>query len=116
MFHPILFIFFESDFLRRELALEGQIFGLQIPHAGFDLFQIFRRERRLALKIVIESAVGWRTDAKLRLGKQLENSCRAKVSGRMPVDLQSLRVFVGQNLNCGVSLNRAVQVDGYHRA
>ncbi len=71
--HPVAGVFFQAVGFFGQLALEGKVLGLQIPHAGFDLFEILRREGRLALEVIIESPVGWGADAEFGLREQFKH-------------------------------------------
>ena len=102
--------FVKADVFGRHLALEGQVLGLQFLHARFDFFEILGRERRLALKVVVEAGVGGRTDAELGFGKQFQHRGRQQMRGRVPVDLERLRILRRQNLELGVFLERTRQV------
>ena len=92
--HPVVLgVFLEAVWLCGQLALVGQILGLQLPHVRFDLFEILGREGRLALEIVVEAGVGRRADAELGFGKQLQHRGGQQVRGGMPVDLERLGIL-----------------------
>jgi hypothetical protein len=109
-FHPVVSVFFEAFGFHRELALVRQAFRLQLPHASLNLLEVFGSERRLALKIVVETRVGGRTNAELGFRKQLEHGGGQQVRGRVAVDLQRLGILRSQNLNLGVAFERASQI------
>ncbi len=91
-------------------SIEGQIFGLELPHLGLDFFQIFRSEGGRTLEIVIEPVLDGRTNAQLGFREQLEHGGCQQVRGRVPVDFQGGRIFGGQNLHAGVLFNRALEI------
>ncbi len=76
-----------SSLLRVD-ALVGEIARLNLPHFLFDFFQIFGRERRGAVEIVIEAGVDGRPDAELGFGIELEHGRGQQVRGGMAIDLQ----------------------------
>src|SRR2546426_894389 len=71
-FHPRIGILAQAVILRSHHALVGQVARLDLPHALLDLFQIFRSKRRWPVEIVVKPRINGRTDAELRLRKQLE--------------------------------------------
>ena len=80
------------------------------PHLLFDLFQVVGRERRGAVEVVEEPGVSRRAVAELGFRKQLKHGRRQQMGGRMPVDLQRVGIFLGQNPEPGVVLQRLGQI------
>ena len=106
-FHPGIGVLAQPLVLVRIDALVRQVPPLDFPHLLLDLFQIFRRERRGAVEIVIKAVLDGRPDAELRLGKQFEHGRSQQVRGRMAVHLQRFRVLGGQDLQRRVLLHGA---------
>ena len=96
---------------RQKFARVRNVLLHQFLHLLFDLLQIFGRKRRRAIEVVEKSVLGRRPVAQLGLGKQFQHRRRQQMRRRMPVDLQRLRIFLGQNAKIGVFLQRLGQVD-----
>ena len=112
-FHEIAF-FFElrhSQIAGQELARIRNILLYQFLHFLFDLFQILRTEGRGTVEVIKETAVRRRTMAKLGLGKKFQHSSSQQMSGRMPVDFQSLGIAVGEYAEARIFFQRAGQID-----
>src|SRR5579875_641483 len=72
--HPIVPILLKAFTFSSQFALKRKIFCLQFTHARLDFLQIFGREFRLPLKIVIKSCFGRRANTELRFRVKLEHS------------------------------------------
>ena len=96
---------------RQKFARVRQVLLHQLLHFLFDFFQVLGRERSLAIEVVKESALGRRTVAELGLGKKLEHRRRQQMRRRMPINSQRLRIFVGEDAQLGVFLQRTGEID-----
>src|SRR5712692_1295332 len=74
--------------------------------ARLDLFQVFRCERPLVRKIVIEAFFDRRPDGELRGGKEVLDRLRHDVGAAVTVDFLALRHLEGHRTNFGVGLQR----------
>ena len=92
-------------------ALVGQVARLDLPHLLLDLFEIFGREGRGAVEIVIEAGVGGRADAELGFGKQLEHGGGQQVRGGVAVDLSASGFFAVRI--CSVASSSSGRVRSY---
>ena len=90
---------------RPDFAARRQIGLHDLAHLGFDLGQVFRREGRIAGKVVIESVVDGRADGHLGTGiKRLHR--HGEDMRRVVADqLQRLVVFLGDDAHLGVVLD-----------
>ena len=81
-------------------------------HALLDRRQVFRRERALVGKIVIEAVFDDRADGHLRIGKQLLHRMGQQVRGRMADDLHAIGILVGDDGQRGILRD---QMRGIHQ-
>ena len=109
-FHPRVGIFLEAFVFARIDALVGEVARLKLPHFLFDLLEVFRRERRGAVEVVVETVVDGRPDAQLGFGIELEYGRGQKMGGRMAVDTERLGILGGEDLKADVLFERAGQV------
>ena len=79
-------------------------------HARFDLLQVVRGERLVAVHVVEEALLGGRADAELRIGIQLEGRGCQQVRRRMAVDLERLLVPIRQESHADVLVEGGVQI------
>src|SRR5262245_7805823 len=70
--HPRIRVLSQTVIFRGVDAIVGKITSLYLPHFLLDLFEIFRRKRSSAVKVVIESCVDWGSDAELGFGIQFQ--------------------------------------------
>ena len=108
--HPVVGVLAQTVVLAGELALVGQVAALQLAHALLDLLEVVRGERCLALEVVIEAGIGGRSDAQLRLRKQLEDGRGQQVRGGVTVHGERFGTLRGEDLQLRVGLQRAGQV------
>ena len=73
-----LLVLLEPFRLRRKLALVRQIALLDLPHLRLDLLEVFGRERRVALEIVVEAGFGRRADAELGFREQFQHGSASR--------------------------------------
>ena len=106
-FHGLIAIQLQALLLFGVFALVRQVARLNLPHPLLDLFKIVRRKRIGPLEIVIETVLDGRPNSELRFRDQFENRGREKVRGGMPVDFERLGILRRQNLQCGISFERA---------
>ncbi len=85
-------VLLQSFLLGNDSPLVRKVLRLEFPHLGLDLLEVVGGKRRGALEIVVEARVGGRADAELGLGIEIQHGRRQQVRGRVPVDLQSLRI------------------------
>src|SRR5690349_15769108 len=64
-----------------------------LPHALFDLFEIFGQEVARQIKVVVKAVLDRRTDRVLRLGEHLHDSLRHDMRSGM-TDLIKMGLFV----------------------
>ena len=81
-----------------------------LMHARLDGGKIFVAERRLAMKIVIESVFDRRTNSDLCLGIQLENRLSHHMRGIMPDGGENGLILCRQKCQRGISLDLAGHV------
>ena len=108
--HPGVAVLLKTLFLFGVDALVGEMALLNLPHPGFDLFEILGRERGGAVEIVIEAVLDRRADAQLRLGIQLQHGRGEQVGGGVAIDFERFRVLGGENLQRGVLLEGPGQI------
>ena len=82
-----------------------------LGHFGFDLGQVFRRERTLVGKIVIEAVVDDRTDGDLGAGIQTLHGLGQQMRGRMTQDVQRIRMFFSHDFQTGIAGDGIGRVD-----
>ncbi len=111
--HEVAFFFelFQTLIARQKFARVGKVLLHQFLHLLFDLLEVFRSERRRAVEVVEESALGGGTVAKLGLGEKFEHCRRQQVRRRMAEDFERLGIFLGQDAEVGVFLERTGEVD-----
>ncbi len=73
---------------------DRQILLDEFGHAFLDRRQVFRGERALVGKIVVEAVLHHRPDGHLGIGEQLFDRLGQQVRGGMPDDLQAFRILV----------------------
>ena len=92
-------------------ALDGQIALDDVLHLRLDLAEVFLRDRRLEVDIIIEAVFDGRPDGELAGGEDRLYRLREDVRSRMAVDLKPVFVFEGDELDLGVAGNDAGEVD-----
>jgi hypothetical protein len=108
--HPCVGILLEAFVFARIDALVGEVARLKLPHFLFDLLEVFRREGRGAVEVVVESVVDGRPDAQLGFGIEFEHCRGQKMSGRMAVHTERLGILGSEDLQAGVLFERAGEV------
>ncbi len=110
--HPFALsaVLLQAQLLGRQDALKLQILTLQLVHALLELLQIVTAERLAAQEIVIETVIDRRTDPELCSGKKFQNRRRQQMRGRMAVDVEGIRILVGQDLHRRIAVQRARKV------
>ena len=103
-------VLLEALGLGRHAPFVGEVLLLQLPHLRLDLLEVLRRERRVALEIVVEAVVGGRADPELGLRIEFHHGRRQQVRGGVPVDLHRLRISRSQNLKRGIGFERAREI------
>ena len=102
--HPGVGVFPEPFFLAGIDALVGEMALLDLPHFLFDLLEVFGREGRGAVEIVIKAVLDGRTDAELGLrdtvrarrppaGARWNGGRRTSASGSLAVRICRLASF-----------------------
>ena len=111
--HEVAFFFELGEALvaRKKLARIWNVLLHQFLHLLLDFFEILRSEGRGPVEIVKESALGRWTVTELGLGKKFEDRCGEQVRGRMPVNVEGLRIFLGQETQVRVFFERPGEVD-----
>jgi hypothetical protein len=71
---------------------------------------VFRRERALVGKVVVEAVLDHRADRHLRFGKQLFHRVGQQVRRRVAQDLQAIGILVGDDGQLGVGFQAMAQV------
>ena len=94
-----------------ELTRVGNVLLGQLLHLFFNLLEIFWSERRRTIEVVKEAVLGRRTVTELGFGKEFQYGRSQKVRGRVPVDLQRLRIALGEDAQVGVLVERPGQVN-----
>ena len=102
---------FQAFLARQKFARVGKVLLDEFLHLLFDLFQIFGRERSGAVEVVEESVLGGGAVAEFGLGEKFEHGGGQQVRGRMPVDFERLGIFLGEDAQVGVVVERAGEVD-----
>ena len=95
---------------RPHFAARRQVRLHDLVHLGFDLRQVFGRERGVAREVVVEAVVDGRADGHLgagikRLYRHGEDMCRVVAD-----QLQRLVIFLGDDADLGVVLDGPEQV------
>ena len=91
--HLLVSVLAQALFLRRHHAVIGQVPRLDLRHLLLNLFQVFGRERSIALEIVEEACICRRADSQLCFRIQFEDGGGQQVRSRMPVHLEGGRIF-----------------------
>ena len=90
---------------RHDFSFYGKIFPGDLRHSLFDGREIFRRERPLVRKVVVEAVLDHRPDGDLRVGKQLLHRVREQMRGRVPDDVDALGIALGDDLHRRIALH-----------
>jgi hypothetical protein len=83
---------------------------LNLPHFLFDFLEVFGREGRGAVEIVVEAVIDGRSDAQLGIGIELQHGRGQKVGGGMAIDHQRFGILGGEDLKGGVLFDGTGQV------
>ena len=100
--HPGRFVLLKPFFFPGHHAFVLQVAVADLFHTLLNLFQIFCRKRRFALKVVEESGLSRRTNPQLSFRKQFKDSGGAQMRGGVPVDDKCFRIARRQNLKCRI--------------
>ena len=101
----------ESVLPWQKLTRVGNILLRQFLHFLFDFLEVFGRESSRTVEVVEESGLGGRPMAKFGFRKEFEHGSGEQMRGRVPVHLQGLGIFLGQDAKIGVLLKRPGQID-----
>ena len=82
---------------RHELARDRLVLFRELGHLLLDRREVFRRERPLVRKIVVEAVFDHRADGHLRVGKQFLDRVGEQVRRRVAQDLEAVRILVGDD-------------------
>ncbi|OIQ77262.1 hypothetical protein GALL_410420 [mine drainage metagenome] len=96
---------------RQHLAGNRNIAPGEFGHAPLDRLQVFRGERPLVGKIIIEAVVDHRADSHLRIREQLLDRISQEVSGGVANDVEALGVALGNDGEVGVSADEMGGID-----
>src|SRR5580704_7097390 len=96
-----------------EFALVLQILGGELVHFLFDFLEIFGSERLIAEKFVKESGVDRRANAEFYVGIKLHHRGGEKMRGGVAKDVERIGIFLGQDLQPDVFIERAAQIDQF---
>src|SRR5580704_14262045 len=96
-----------------EFALVLQILRSELVHFLFDFFEIFRCERLIAEKFVEESGGDRRADAEFYVGIKLYHRGGEKMRGGVAEYVERIGIFLGQDLQLDVFIERATQIDQF---
>ncbi len=96
---------------RQKLARVGQVLLRQLLHLLLDGFEVFGRERLLAIEVVEEAGLGGGAVAELGLGKEFQHRGRHQVRGRVAIDFERFGIAVGEDAQLGILLQRTREVD-----
>ena len=77
----------------------------QLRHALFNRGKIFRRERALIRKVVVEAIFDHGSDRHLRVGKQFLHCIGQQMRGGMPDQIDALGVLVRDDREIAVGLD-----------
>ncbi len=89
-----------------------RLIGLgELLHAHFNGRQVLRSERPGIGKVVIKAIFNHRPDGHLRIREQLLDRLREQVRGRMPDDLETIGVAVGDHAQARVVIDQKRGVD-----
>ena len=97
----LLCLFARPDFLG-----ERFVAGDDLPHFLFDEVKVFRRERLIAVKIVVEAVLDHRPDGDLRSRPQALYRFGEDVRGIMADELKHARVVAVEKFNFCVVFDR----------
>ena len=81
-----------------------------LAHLGFDFLEVFRRERRLAGKVIVKAVIDHRADRDLRVGIEFLHGLRQHVRGIMPDQLKAFSVIGRHDFDPRIAVQRARQV------
>ncbi len=90
---------------------EGELLRSDIPHPGFDLFQVVLRERPGHIEIVVETVFNCRADGDARLRKNRLYGLGHYMGGAVPEDFNRRRRIGPDTFQSGVLFDLAGQVD-----
>ncbi len=94
-----------------ELTRVGNVLLGQLLHLFFNLLEIFGSEGRRTIEVVKESVLGRRAVPELGFGEEFQYGRSQQVRGRVPVDLQRLRIALGKDAEVGILVERPGQVN-----
>ena len=97
--------------LRQKFPLVRQIACGDLVHLRFNFFKIFRSEWFGTQEFVEEPVVNRRPDAQLDVRIEFEDRCGKKMRGRMPENLNRVRVLRGENRQRGILVERQAEID-----
>src|ERR1017187_5162155 len=109
--HPGFGVLLEALFFGGKDAFVGEGAGLDLPHLLLDLLEVVGGEGGGAVEIVVEAVVDGRADAELGFGIEFEHGGGEEVGGGVAVDLERFGVPGGEDLNRGVLLDGAGEVE-----
>ena len=94
-----------------DLFGEGLVARHDLAHALFDGIEIVRRERRLAIKIVVEPVLDHRPDRHLRAGVETLDGLGQHMRGIVSDESQGPRIVSGQEFDSGIGVQWIAEVD-----
>ena len=89
----------------------GQVRLGELVHFRFELGEVFRRERPAEREVVVEAVFDDRTDRDLRFRIDRLHGLRKQVRGRVPQDLETVRVLAGDDGQRGVAIDQVRCID-----
>ena len=93
------------------LALVGQVLRGKLVHFLFDFGEVVGSERLLAHEFVEKAVVHRRADAEFHVGIKLHHRRGKKVRGGVAKNEKRVRIFVGENFQLEILLERAAEID-----
>ena len=92
-------------------SLKGLVGGDDLLHFGFDRREVAFREGVFESEVVVKTAFdGW-AEGELHAGEETHHRAGHDVGGRMPHDVESLRVFIGEQGNFHAPFGRQGVID-----
>ena len=108
------FLHERDGFIAREsIPLEADILLDDLLHLALDLFEIFRLERFLHVKVVVEALLDRGPDSKLHFREQTLDRLREDMRRRVPEGVTPLRVVEREKLRLRVRVEYMRQLDGF---
>ena len=96
---------------RHELARHRLVLFRELGHALLDRRQVFRRERPLVGKIVVEAVFDHRADGHLRVREELLDRVGEQVRGGVAQHLEAVRILVGDDGEARVAVDHEGRID-----